>query len=148
MSAPDPTFKPRSDLVRILLERGHVYQATDLAGLDEAALKGPISAYIGFDATAPSLHVGSLVQIMTLRRLQQTGHRPIVLMGGGTTKVGDPSDKATQRPMLTDAVIAENLAGIRRGFRAVPELRRRTDRRDDGQQRRLAGEARLHRVPA
>ncbi len=116
MSAPDPTFKPRSDLVRILLERGHVYQATDLAGLDEAALKGPISAYIGFDATAPSLHVGSLVQIMTLRRLQQTGHRPIVLMGGGTTKVGDPSDKATQRPMLTDAVIAENLAGIRRAF--------------------------------
>ncbi len=116
MSAPDPTFKPRSDLVRILLERGHVYQATDLAGLDEAALKGPISAYIGFDATAPSLHVGSLVQIMTLRRLQQTGHRPIVLMGGGTTKVGDPSDKTAQRPMLTDAVIAENLAGIRRAF--------------------------------
>jgi tyrosyl-tRNA synthetase len=99
-----------------LLERGHVYQATDLAGLDEAALKGPISAYIGFDATAPSLHVGSLVQIMTLRRLQRTGHRPIVLMGGGTTKVGDPSDKTAQRPMLTDAVIAENLAGIRRAF--------------------------------
>lgn len=116
MSAPDPSFKPRSDLVHILLERGHVYQATDLAGLDEAALKGPISAYIGFDATAPSLHVGSLVQIMTLRRLQRTGHRPIVLMGGATTKVGDPSDKTAQRPMLTDAVIAENLAGIRRAF--------------------------------
>jgi tyrosyl-tRNA synthetase len=110
------TFKPRSDLVRVLLERGHVYQATDLEGLDEAALKGPISAYIGFDATAPSLHVGSLVQIMTLRRLQRTGHRPIVLMGGGTTKVGDPSDKATQRPMLTDAEIAANLAGIRLAF--------------------------------
>jgi tyrosyl-tRNA synthetase len=109
-------FKPRSDLVRALLERGHVYQATDLEGLDEAALKGPISAYIGFDATAPSLHIGSLVQIMTLRRLQQTGHRPIVLMGGGTTKVGDPSDKATQRPMLSDAEIAANLAGIRRAF--------------------------------
>lgn len=116
MSAPDPSFKPRSDLVHILLERGHVYQATDLAGLDEAALKGPISAYIGFDATAPSLHVGNLVQIMTLRRLQRTGHRPIVLMGGATTKVGDPSDKTAQRPMLTDAVIAENLAGIRRAF--------------------------------
>ena len=89
-------FKPKSDLVRVLIERGHVYQATDLEGLDAAALDGPISAYIGFDATASSLHVGSLVQIMTLRRLQQTGHRPIVLMGGGTTKVGDPSDKTAQ----------------------------------------------------
>jgi len=110
------TFTPRSDLVRLLIERGHLYQATDLEGLDAAALKGPISAYIGFDATAASLHVGSLVQIMTLRRLQKTGHRPIVLMGGGTTKVGDPSDKMAQRPMLTDAVIAENIAGIRKAF--------------------------------
>ncbi len=109
-------FTPRSDLVRVLLERGHVYQATDLEGLDVAALKGPISAYIGFDATADSLHVGSLVQIMTLRRLQQTGHRPIVLMGGGTTKVGDPSDKTSQRPMLSDEDIAANIAGIRRAF--------------------------------
>jgi tyrosyl-tRNA synthetase len=114
-------FKPRSDLVRTLVERGHVYQPTDLAGLDAAALKGPISAYIGFDATAPSLHVGSLVQIMTLRRLQQTGHRPIVLMGGATTKVGDPSDKAAQRPLLSDAEIAGNIAGIRRAF--APFLR-------------------------
>ena len=110
------TFKPKSDLIRVLLERGHIYQATDLEGLDAAAAKGPISAYIGFDATASSLHVGSLMQIMTLRRLQQTGHRPIVLMGGGTTKVGDPSDKATQRPMLTDAVIAANIEGIRKAF--------------------------------
>ncbi len=110
------TFKPKSDLIRVLLERGHIYQATDLEGLDAAAAKGPISAYIGFDATAASLHVGSLMQIMTLRRLQQTGHRPIVLMGGGTTKVGDPSDKATQRPMLTDAVIAANIEGIRKAF--------------------------------
>ncbi len=109
-------FVPRSDLVRTLLDRGHVYQATDLAGLDAAALKGPVTAYIGFDATAPSLHVGSLVQIMTLRRLQQTGHRPIVLMGGGTTKVGDPSDKTGQRPLLTETDIAANLAGIRRAF--------------------------------
>ncbi|MGH7023427.1 MAG: tyrosine--tRNA ligase [Caulobacteraceae bacterium] len=113
---PRPDFKPRSDLVRTLLERGHVYQATDLEGLDAAALKGPISAYIGFDATAESLHVGSLTQIMTLRRLQQAGHRPIVLMGGGTTKVGDPSDKMSQRPMLSDATIAANIAGIRRAF--------------------------------
>ena len=87
-------FKPRSDLVRVLQERGHIYQATDLEGLDRLALEGPISAYIGFDATASSLHVGSLVQIMTLRRLQQTGHRPIILMGGGTTKVGDPDRKS------------------------------------------------------
>ncbi|HEY1448765.1 MAG TPA: tyrosine--tRNA ligase [Caulobacteraceae bacterium] len=111
-----PDFKPRSDLVRLLIERGHLYQATDLEGLDGAALKGPISAYIGFDATAASLHVGNLVQIMTLRRLQQTGHRPIVLMGGGTTKVGDPSDKTSQRPLLSDEIIAANIAGIRRAF--------------------------------
>jgi tyrosyl-tRNA synthetase len=111
-----PPFKPRSDLVRTLQERGHIYQATDLAALDAAALKGPISAYIGFDATASSLHVGSLVQIMTLRRLQQTGHKPIVLMGGGTTKVGDPSDKANQRPLLSDEAIAANIAGIQRAF--------------------------------
>ncbi len=115
------TFKPRSDLVRALLERGHVYQATDIAGLDAAALKGPIAAYIGFDATAPSLHVGSLTQIMTLRRLQQTGHKPIVLMGGGTTKVGDPSDKTSARPMLSDAEIGANIAGIRLAF--APFLR-------------------------
>jgi tyrosyl-tRNA synthetase len=122
MSADTPTaFKPRSDLVRTLLERGHIYQATDLAGLDAAALKGPISAYIGFDATGSSLHVGSLVQIMTLRRLQKTGHKPIVLMGGGTTKVGDPSDKTGQRPLLTDETIAANIAGIRRAF--APFLR-------------------------
>jgi len=111
-----PPFQPRSDLVRVLQERGHIYQATDLEGLDQAALAGPISAYIGFDATASSLHVGSLVQIMTLRRLQQTGHRPIVLMGGGTTKVGDPSDKDKSRPLLTEEVIAANIAGIKRAF--------------------------------
>ena len=117
MPADHPTdFKPRSDLVRTLLERGHIYQATDLASLDAAALKGPISGYIGFDATGSSLHVGSLVQIMTLRRLQKTGHKPIVLMGGGTTKVGDPSDKTGQRPLLTDETIAANIAGIQRAF--------------------------------
>ncbi len=114
-------FKPRSDLVRLLIERGHIYQATDLEGLDRAACAGMIPAYIGFDATGSSLHVGSLVQIMTLRRLQQTGHKPIVLMGGGTTKVGDPSDKDKQRPLLTDAVIEANIAGIKRAF--APFLR-------------------------
>jgi tyrosyl-tRNA synthetase len=117
MTSPlDPAFKPRSDLVRLLIERGHLYQATDLEGLDAAATKGVVTGYIGFDATGTSLHVGSLVQIMTLRRLQQTGHRPIVLMGGGTTKVGDPSDKSSARPMLTDAEIATNIAGIKRAF--------------------------------
>ncbi len=116
LTARSNAFKPRSDLVRTLVERGHVYQATDLEGLDAAALDAPISAYIGFDATAPSLHVGNLVQIMTLRRLQQTGHRPIVLMGGGTTKVGDPSDKTAQRPLLSEAQIAANLEGIRAAF--------------------------------
>lgn len=114
-------FEPRSDLVNLLVERGHIYQATDLKGLDEAATKGVVTAYIGFDATAPSLHVGHMLQIMTLRRLQQTGHRPIALMGGGTTKVGDPSDKTSQRPMLTDAVIEHNIDSIRKTF--APFLR-------------------------
>lgn len=116
MTSSPNDFKAKSDLVRVLIERGHVYQATDLEGLDAAALAGPISAYIGFDATANSLHVGSLLQIMTLRRLQQTEHKPIVLMGGGTTKVGDPSDKATQRPMLSMETIDANIAGILRAF--------------------------------
>ena len=107
---------PRSDFLRVLCERGYIHQCTDLEALDEAATKGVIVAYIGFDATADSLHVGSLVQIMMLRRLQQTGHRPIVVMGGGTTKVGDPSDKDQQRPLLTDAQIAANIEGIQRAF--------------------------------
>ena len=109
-------FKPKSDLVRLLIERGHLYQATDLAGMDKAATEGVITGYIGFDATGTSLHVGSLVQIMTLRRMQQTGHRPIALMGGGTTKVGDPSDKNAQRPLLTDTEINANIAGIKKAF--------------------------------
>jgi tyrosyl-tRNA synthetase len=114
--SPPLTFRPRSDLVRVLHERGHIYQATDLEGLDKAAAAGVITGYIGFDATAPSLHVGNLVQIMTLRRLQQAGHKPIVLIGGGTTKVGDPSDKDKARPLLTNEAIAANIAGIKRAF--------------------------------
>jgi tyrosyl-tRNA synthetase len=109
-----PAFK--SDFLRVLHERGFVHQITDVEALDAAAAKGPITAYIGFDATAPSLHVGSLIQIMMLRWLQQTGHRPIVLMGGGTTKVGDPSGKDASRQLLTEAAIAENLRGIKRAF--------------------------------
>jgi len=105
-------FKPKSDFVRTLLQRGYIHQCSDLEGLDAAAASGVVPAYIGFDATATSLHVGSLIQIMLLRRLQQTGHKPIVVMGGGTTKVGDPSGKDTQRQMLTDAQIQANIGGI------------------------------------
>jgi tyrosyl-tRNA synthetase len=105
-------FKPKSDFVRALQERGYIHQCSDLEGLDTAAVSGVVPAYIGFDATATSLHVGSLIQIMLLRRLQQAGHKPIVVMGGGTTKVGDPSGKDTQRQMLTDAQIQANIAGI------------------------------------
>ena len=106
----------RSALLRLLDERGYIHQVTDAEALDALASKEVVSAYIGFDATAPSLHVGSLVQIMMLRRLQQAGHRPIVLMGGGTTKVGDPSGKDESRKLLTDEEIDANIAGIRRVF--------------------------------
>jgi tyrosyl-tRNA synthetase len=105
--------QPKSEFLRAASERGFIHQCTDTEALDERASKGPIVAYIGFDATADSLHAGSLVPIMLLRLLQRTGHRPIVLMGGGTTKVGDPSGKDTQRQMLTDTQIAANITGIR-----------------------------------
>lgn len=108
---------PRSELMRILSERGFIHQGTDIEGLDRLfAEHGPITGYIGFDATAPSLHVGSLLQIMMLRWMQQTGHRPIVLMGGGTTKLGDPSFKDTARPLLSDEQIEANISGIRQVF--------------------------------
>ncbi len=102
----------QSDFLRLMQERGYIHQATDAAALDAMALKQPIVAYIGFDCTAPSLHVGSLIQIMLLRRLQQTGHKPIVLLGGGTTRIGDPSGKDEARKLLTDEDIAANKAGI------------------------------------
>lgn len=105
-----------SDFLRTLQERGFIHQCTDLAGLDERAAKGPIIAYIGFDCTADSLHVGSLLPIMMLRWLQKTGHKPIVLMGGGTTKIGDPSGKDEARQLLTDEAINANMAGIKRIF--------------------------------
>src|SRR6185437_5896027 len=105
-----------SSLLKLLDERGYIHQVTDAAALDVLASKEIVSAYIGFDATASSLHVGSLVQIMMLRRLQQAGHRPIVLMGGGTTKVGDPSGKDESRQLLTHEQIDANIAGIRRVF--------------------------------
>src|SRR5687767_14403777 len=106
----------RSSLLRLLDERGYIHQVTDAAALDALAEKEVITAYIGFDATAPSLHVGSLVQIMLLRRLQQAGHKPVVLMGGGTTKVGDPSGKDEARQLLTAEQIDANIASIRRVF--------------------------------
>jgi len=105
-----------SQFMRSAEERGFVHQCTDTGALDRLAAEGPISAYIGFDATADSLHAGSLVSIMLLRLLQQTGHRPIVLMGGGTTKVGDPSGKDTQRQLLSEAEIDANIRSIRRIF--------------------------------
>jgi len=105
-----------SSLLRLLDERGYIHQTTDAAALDALASKEFVTGYIGFDATAPSLHVGSLVQIMMLRRLQQAGHKPIVLMGGGTTKVGDPSGKDESRKLLTAEDIQGNIASIRRVF--------------------------------
>ena len=106
----------QSDFLKTMQARGYIHQITHPAELDAAAKSGIVTGYIGFDATAPSLHVGHLIQIMLLRRLQQAGHKPIVLMGGGTTKVGDPSFKDTQRPLLTQERIAENIAGIKGVF--------------------------------
>ncbi|MEO0675491.1 MAG: tyrosine--tRNA ligase, partial [Pseudomonadota bacterium] len=97
------TFSAKSDFIRVLAERGFIHQGTNLEALDGCAAAGPITGYIGFDATAKSLHVGSLIQIMMLYWLEQTGHRAIALMGGGTTKVGDPSFKDTARTLLTEA---------------------------------------------
>ena len=106
----------KSELLRLLEARGYIHQVTDPTGLDALAQKEVVPGYIGFDATGPSLHVGSLVQIMLLRRLQQAGHRPIVLMGGGTTKIGDPSGKDESRRLLTHDQINANIASIRRVF--------------------------------
>ncbi len=108
--------QPQSPFLKAAIERGFMHQCTDLDALDSLACSGAIPAYIGFDATADSLHAGSLVSIMLLRLLQQTGHKPVVLMGGGTTKVGDPSGKDEQRQLLSEQQIAANIAGIRRIF--------------------------------
>ena len=106
----------KSDLLRTLQARGYIHQITHPEELDAAAASGPVTGYIGFDATAPSLHVGSLLQIMMLRRMQQAGHKPIVLMGGGTTKVGDPTDKDQSRPLLTEERIQANIDSIKTVF--------------------------------
>ncbi|MEE8504794.1 MAG: tyrosine--tRNA ligase [Kiloniellales bacterium] len=106
----------RSDFLREITARAYLHQCTDLEGLDAEATKGPVTAYIGFDCTADSLHVGSLVPIMLLRWLQKTGHKPIVLIGGGTTKIGDPSGKDESRQLLSEEQIAHNTAGIKKTF--------------------------------
>jgi tyrosyl-tRNA synthetase len=108
--------QPKSDFLNVLIERGFLADCTDLAGLDAALLAGVVPAYIGYDATAQSLHVGHLLNIMLLRWLQKTGHKPITLMGGGTTKVGDPSFRADERPLLTPAQIDANIAGMQQVF--------------------------------
>ena len=110
------TYHPKSDFMRVMMTRGFLADCTDYQALDEAFAKGVVPGYIGFDATAKSLHVGSLIQIMMLRWLQKCGGKPIVLMGGGTTKVGDPSFRADERPLLTNAQIDDNIAGIKRAF--------------------------------
>ena len=116
-------FRPQSDFLRVLTERGFVHQCSDLTGLDRLAESGDLIAYIGFDCTAPSLHAGSLVQIMLLRWLQKTGGKPIALMGGGTTRVGDPSGKDDSRQLLPLETIAANQDGIKRVFRQIPDFR-------------------------
>lgn len=112
------SYAPKSDFLKIMIERGFVAECTDYEGLDNSILNGNIAAYIGFDATAQSLHVGSLIQIMMLRWLQKTGGQPITLMGGGTTKVGDPSFRADERPLLGEAQIEGNISGIKKVFSA------------------------------
>jgi len=115
-AGPRPMSTVKSDVLRELKARGFIHQATDEAGLDKLLSTERVAGYIGFDCTAPSLHVGNLLGIVMLRKLQQAGHRPIVLIGGGTTKVGDPSGKDESRKLLSDAEIAANIAGIESVF--------------------------------
>ncbi|MEM7746278.1 MAG: tyrosine--tRNA ligase, partial [Pseudomonadota bacterium] len=110
------TYQPKSEFLRVMQTRGFLQDCTDLEGLDGALMAGVVPGYIGFDATATSLHVGSLIQIMMLRWLQKTGHKPITLMGGGTSKVGDPTDRSDERPLLTAEAIDTNIAGIQTVF--------------------------------
>ena len=112
---PD-TFHPQSDFLAVLTARGFLHQCSDLAGLDAKAKGGDLAAYIGFDCTAPALHAGSILPIMMLRWLQKTGGKPVALIGGGTTRVGDPSGKDESRKLLSQETIETNKAGIRRTF--------------------------------
>lgn len=110
------TYKPKSEFLTVMSERGFLQDCTDLEGLDERLLEGPAAAYIGFDATADSLHIGSLIQIMMLRWWQKTGNKPVTLMGGGTTKIGDPSGKDESRQLMPAEKINQNIAGIGKIF--------------------------------
>ena len=110
------TYQPKAEFLRVMTTRGFLQDCTDLEGLDKALMAGVVPAYVGYDCTAPSLHVGNLLSIMMLHWFQETGHQPIVLMGGGTTKVGDPSGKDESRQLLTEDMIAQNMAGIRAVF--------------------------------
>ena len=110
------TYNPKSEFLQEMITRGFLQDCTDLQGLDEKLLEGCMPAYIGFDATADSLHIGSLIQIMMLRWLQRTGHKPLPLMGGGTTKIGDPSGKDESRQLITTEIINENINGIQKVF--------------------------------
>ncbi|MGA1635715.1 MAG: tyrosine--tRNA ligase [Gemmobacter sp.] len=107
---------PKSDFLGVMIARGYMDDCTDLEGLDAALMAGVVPTYIGYDATAPSLHVGHLLNIMMLRWLQRTGHKPITLMGGGTTKVGDPSFRAEERPLMTEGQIAANISSMQTVF--------------------------------
>ncbi len=109
-------FKPKSEFLRVMQERGYIHQISDAEALDRVLTGGVVTAYVGYDCTANSLHIGHLISIMMLRWFQRAGHRPVTLMGGGTTKVGDPTDKDQQRPLLTDQVINANLASIKGTF--------------------------------
>jgi len=110
------SFEPKSSFIKVMMERGFLHSCTNIEELDKQMEAGLVTAYLGFDATASSLHVGSLLQIMILRHLQKSGHKPIVLLGGGTTKVGDPTGKDASRKMLSDADIASNIKGIQQAF--------------------------------
>ncbi|WP_171212726.1 tyrosine--tRNA ligase [Ruegeria sp. HKCCA5426] len=110
------TYHPKSDFIATMIERGFLADCTDYQGLDDALISGVQTAYIGYDATAQSLHVGHLMNIMVLRWLQKTGHKPITLMGGGTTKVGDPSFRSDERPLLGPEQIDANIAGMQKVF--------------------------------
>ncbi|WP_394196947.1 tyrosine--tRNA ligase [Litoreibacter albidus] len=110
------TYHAKSEFLTVMIERGFLADCTDYQGLDEALIKGVVPAYIGYDATAKSLHVGHLMNIMVLRWFQKTGGKPITLMGGGTTKVGDPSFRSDERPLLDDAAIASNIEGMQQVF--------------------------------
>ena len=142
------TYHPKSDFIAVMMERGFLADCTDYQGLDEAALKGGMPAYIGFDATAKSLHVGSLIQIMMLRWLQKTGGKPITLMGGGTTKVGDPSFRADERPLLhAETDRRQHCWHQERSSAYLTYGDGPSDALDD-QQCRMAGRAELPRFPA